>query len=309
MTLFPTSDPFARGTLPVGDGHLLYWEEAGAAEGVPVVVLHGGPGEGIQPAHTRFFDPRHYRIIAFDQRGSGRSTPLGRVEANSPAHLVEDMERLRSALGIGRWLVFGGSWGATLAWLYARAHPGACLGVILRGFASCDAAEMDWLFAGMSSFNFPGWSRISRLARSGDPAEIVAAFDRVFAGGDQARTLRHARALHSYIDPCATVTGAMRPFDPARLPMYRIFLHYCRNHLLPTDWFLDGPQDLAHVPGIVVQGALDLVTPPRNAIRLAQRWPGLKLRLVPGGGHASMVPPMADALVQATKRVLCGYLS
>ena len=305
-TPYPIVAPYASGQLPVGDGHVLHWEQTGDPNGIPVVVLHGGPGEGSHPESLRFFDPTRYRMITFDQRGSGRSTPRGSVTANTPTHLVADIERLRAALDIERWLVFGGSWGATLAWLYAKAHRSACLGIILRGFAAFDTPDIDWFWNGMSRFNVAAWREMTRLAGRTDTAGLIAAFDQAFSGDDAPSMQRHAQALSAYIEPCATIAQTAWRIDDAskRLTLYRIFLHYCRFQGLATDWFLEGPETVENLPGIVVQGSHDLITPPRNATRLAQRWPGLRLHLVQGGGHSGAEPAMADALVLAAQAML-----
>jgi proline iminopeptidase len=203
--LFPRIEPDVTGLLELDDLHVMYWEVSGNAGGVPVVFLHGGPGAGATADHRRFFDPAHYRIIVFDQRGAGRSRPLGEIEDNTTAHLIADMERLRAHLGVERWLVFGGSWGSTLALAYGEAHPERCLGLILRGIFLCRRSEIDWFLNGMGEIYPEAWRRFAEFLPAAERGDLLSAYHRRLTDPDPKVHMPAARAWSTYEGACSTL--------------------------------------------------------------------------------------------------------
>jgi proline iminopeptidase len=203
--LFPPIEPYATGLLRVEAPHVLYWEQSGNPHGTPVAFLHGGPGAGATPTHRRFFDPQHYRIIIFDQRGAGRSTPLGSLADNTTAHLVVDMEALRRHLGIERWVLFGGSWGSTLALAYAEAHPERCLGLVLRGVFLCRRAEVDWFLYGIRTVFPEAWRAFSGFLPESERTDLLEAYHRRLTNPDPAVHMPAARAWSTYEGACSTL--------------------------------------------------------------------------------------------------------
>lgn len=297
--------------LAVGGGHHIYYEESGNPAGFPVLFLHGGPGSRSRPAHRRFFDPDFYRIVLFDQRGCGRSTPAGSIVDNTTAHLVADVERLRRHLGIERWLLFGGSWGSTLALACAIRHPQTVAGLVLRGVFLASRAEVQWYLCGMRRFLPDAW-----LEFAGDAGvDIVAHYCALLDHPDQAIALAAARRWGAYesrvMGPADTSgsgganSGSSSSVDHAAaeelLAHTRVQLHYLAHEcfLMPSE-LLDNLQQVGTRPAIVVQGRLDMVCPPQTAWEVAQRLPQAELRLVADGGHSALAPAIARALCQAT---------
>jgi proline iminopeptidase len=317
--LYPPLEPFETGVLDVGDGHRLYWEQSGNPKGVPVIFLHGGPGAGVAPAYRRFFDPTHYRIVLFDQRGSGRSLPEAEIQDNTTAHLIADIEALRERLNIARWVVFGGSWGSTLAIAYGQAHAARCIGFILRGIFLFGDDEVDWFVHGMARV-FPeaqrAYSHFIPLAERGD---LLAAYYRRLTDPDPAVHRPAAAAWCAYENACSRLIPAgasgKEPSPRRRagqaetaqtnasagsLAMARIECHYMINHgFLTPGQLLAGLEPLLKHPAIIVQGRYDMVCPIMTADRLAQAWPGALYRVVPDAGHSSMEPGIRAALVKA----------
>ncbi|MDH3738652.1 MAG: prolyl aminopeptidase, partial [Alphaproteobacteria bacterium] len=203
--LFPEIVPYETGVLPLGDGHVMYWEQSGNPDGAPVLFLHGGPGAGTTATHRRFFDPQHYRIVLFDQRGAGKSTPGASIEANTTPHLVADIERLRDALGIDRWLVFGGSWGSTLALAYAQSHVDRCRGLVLRGIFLCGAEEVDWFLYGMGRFFPEAWHKFAEGVAEGERGDLLAAYRRRLENPDPEVSTAAARTWAAYEATCSTL--------------------------------------------------------------------------------------------------------
>lgn len=322
--LYPPISPFASGRLPVGDGHAIFWEQCGTPWGIPVVYLHGGPGSGCLPVHRRFFDPDRYRVVLFDQRGCGRSTPLGETRANTTQHLIADIEALRLHLGISRWLVVGGSWGSTLAVAYGQAHPDRCLGFILRGVFLFGADEVDWFLSGMGRF-FPEvearWLGFLPAAERDDP---LAAYARRL---DEPHPHVHGPAAHmwnAYEHACSSLRGTIDPETLWRLPdrvggdvvaLARLEVHYMRHAgFLAPNQLLDGMPAIRKLPCAVVQGRYDVVCPIRTADRLLRAWPGAVATIVPDAGHSAFEPGIraamvgyADAFAHAAAR--CGETS
>ena len=300
--LYPPLEPRRRGLLPASAGHSLYYEDCGRADGAPALFLHGGPGSSIGAVHRRFFDPAHYRIILFDQRGCGQSTPRGETRANSTADLLDDIERLRVHLGVERWLLFGGSWGSTLALAYAQRHPERVTGLVLRGVFLASREEVDWFVCGLRRFLPAAWQAFA----NGMPGEdLVAAYSAAVESGDSARAAGAAQrwvAWENAVMAIGEAPGAAAGADPAAvLARVRVQLHYLAHDcfLAPRE-LLDGLPRLHHLPVIIVQGRRDLVCPPVTAYTLAGNWPGAQLRMVEEGGHSALHPAVAAALVRAT---------
>jgi len=305
--LFPTIEPYRSGRLAVDDLHTLYWEECGNPDGEPVLFLHGGPGGGLSPRHRRFFHPAHYRIVLFDQRGAGQSTPLGEVRANTTQLLVADIERLRRMLGIERWLVFGGSWGSTLALAYGQRHPERCAGFILRGIFLCSRAEIDWFMHGMGLFFPEAHAAFVAEIPERERAGLLDAYAQRLFGEDIEAARRAARAWSVYEGRCAFLRPnadaiADVSSDTVSLGIGRLEAHYFLN-----DGFLEGGQLLRdmgrirHLPAAIIQGRYDVVCPPAAAYRLHAAWPGALLRMVADAGHSANEAGTTEALLAATE--------
>ena len=304
--LYPPIRPLQSFHMPVGDGHQLYVEECGRPDGIPVITLHGGPGGGVSPALRRFFDPRKYRIILFDQRGCGRSTPHGGLEANTTRHLIEDIERIRERMRVDQWLVFGGSWGATLSLAYARAHPDRCLGLVLRGVFLCTQIELDWFYRHGANMLFPdAWERLVDPLAPEEREDVIRAYYERLAETDIVRRRPDALAWSRWEsalismtgDPSAPLADPIRADALARLETH-YFLHkgfFERDGIL-----LEDAARFNHLPGVIVQGRYDVVTPPRSAWALSREWPKARLQMIGDAGHAAGEPGVVDALVRAT---------
>lgn len=306
--LFPEIASRRNGLLEVGDGHSIYWEESGARDGIPVVFLHGGPGSGTSPTQRRFFDPRAYRIVLFDQRGAGRSTPRAGLEANTTPHLVADMERLRRHLDIESWLVFGGSWGATLALAYGQAHPDRCLGFVLRGVFLGRTSEVQWFMSGIRSFFPEIWRNFAEFIPMEERDDLLGAYHRRLTDPDPDTHLPAARHWARYEASCSALLPEptqLWPIEDQRyaLALARLEAHYFLNGMfLPSDGLLAGMDRIRHLPATVVQGRYDMICPPTSAEALARVWPGAELIYVSDAGHAAMEPGIRRALVRATER-------
>lgn len=303
MDLFPPIEPFLSGTLAVGNGHILYWEQSGNPDGVPVIFVHGGPGAATAPPYRRFFDPSYWRVVMFDQRGCGRSVPAASVEANTTDHLVADMECLRAHLGIERWLAFGGSWGSTLALAYGQAHPDRVLGFVLRGVFLFRQAEVDWFLDGMRNFFPEAWSRFA--AHAGNPANLLAAYHALLTNPDPRIHQPAARVWCGFEEACARLLprGEMADLDPAAsLAMARIECHYMvHGGFMAEGQLLDRMARIAHLPATIVQGRYDMVCPPVTAYELARAWPRSRLVIIPDAGHSSMEQGIRSGLVGAVE--------
>ncbi|WP_090742364.1 prolyl aminopeptidase [Paracoccus tibetensis] len=300
--LHPATDPFARHMLDVGDGHRIYVEQCGNPKGRPVLVLHGGPGGGCSPFMRRFFDPAHYHVILFDQRGCGRSTPSASVTANTTQHLIADIALIRERMGIGRWLLFGGSWGATLAMAYAEAHPDHVTGLILRGVFLGTTAELDWFYGGGAARFFPElWAQFQEPIPTAERDDMIAAYHRRLFDADLGRQGRFALPWLMWENALAGLQSA--PVSHAPADYARAFARL-ENHYFLNRCFLDEGQLLRdrarieHLPVVIVQGRYDMVCPPATAAALAQGWPGADLRIVPASGHALSEPRISAELVR-----------
>jgi proline iminopeptidase len=307
--LFPPIEPYATGLLRVEAPHVLYWEQSGNPHGMPVAFLHGGPGAGATPTHRRFFDPQHYRIIVFDQRGAGRSTPLGSLADNTTAHLVVDMEALRRHLGIERWVLFGGSWGSTLALAYAEAHPERCLGLVLRGVFLCRRAEVDWFLYGIRTVFPEAWRAFSGFLPESERADLLEAYHRRLTNADPAVHMPAARAWSTYEGACSTLlpspdTVAAFGEDRMALGLARIEAHYFRNNVVaPKDDLVRRIDAIRRLPAIIVQGRYDMVCPITSADELARAWPEAEYVIVPDAGHSAMEPGIRGRLIAATEKL------
>jgi proline iminopeptidase len=275
----------------------------GNPRGAPVVFLHGGPGSGCRPGHRRYFDPAFYRIVLFDQRGCGRSTPAGEVRENSTAHLTEDLERLRRHLGAERWLLFGGSWGSTLALAYAQAHPERVRGLVLRGLFLGSHAETAWYLEGLRRFVPEAWQALAEGVAMPDRVGLIAHYHARVEQGDAIAAQRWSayETAVMAVGEASDAGGAAPAAEPV-LTRARIQLHYlARDFFLAPGELLGGLPRIAHLPAILVQGRRDLVCPPATAYTLAQMWPQARLAIVETAGHSAMHPDMSAALVGATE--------
>ncbi len=296
------------GLLELDSVHQMYWEVCGNPRGVPVVFLHGGPGAGAAPAHRRFFDPAHYRAVIYDQRGAGRSRPLGELENNTTPLLIEDIERLRRHLGIERWLVFGGSWGSTLALAYAIAHPQRCTGLILRGIFLCRKSEIDWFLYGLRNLFPEAWRAFSGPIPLAERADLLSAYYRRLIDPNPAVHMPAARAWSVYEGSCSTLlaspeTVAYFAGDVVALGLARIEAHYFTHDIfMPENALLGNINRIRHVPGVIVQGRYDAVCPIVTADDLHRAWPEAQYIIVPEAGHSAWEPEICSELVRVTER-------
>ncbi len=309
LALYPPIEPYTSGRLDVGDGHTVYFEECGNPRGQPVVVIHGGPGGGANPTMRRFHDPADYRIILFDQRGCGRSTPYANLEHNTTWHLVADMEFLRQHLGIDRWQLFGGSWGSTLALAYAETHPERVTGLILRGIFLLRRQEIEWFYQRGCSAIFPdAFEAYQRIIPPDERADMVAAYYRRLTGPDKTVQLAAAKAWSMWEGSTLAMrqdADRIRSFgaDHYAIAFARIECHYFVNggFLECDDQLLRDARRLAQIPGVIVHGRYDVVTPLENAWALHKAWPEAELRIVPDAGHAMTELGNTHELVSATR--------
>ncbi|MFT5182514.1 MAG: proline iminopeptidase [Alphaproteobacteria bacterium] len=305
--LFPEITPYETGILPLGDGHVMYWEQSGNPDGAPVLFLHGGPGAGTTATHRRFFDPNHYRIILFDQRGAGKSTPNASIQANTTAHLIADIECLRETLAIDQWLVFGGSWGSTLGLAYGQAHAGRCRGLILRGIFLCGDEEVDWFLHGMGRFFPEAWRNFAAGVPEAECGDLLTAYRRRLESDDPDVAVAAARAWAAYEATCSTLrpngdaVAAMGDGAEA-VALARLEAHYLANNAFLEDGALLANIDtIRHVPGVIVQGRYDMVCPPATADRLAAAWPEARFEVIADAGHSALEPGIRAALLAATE--------
>ena len=306
--LYPPHEPYRTGTLPVSSLHTLHYEEVGTPQGRPAVFLHGGPGGGIDEDYCRYFDPARWRLVLFDQRGCGRSTPHAELRENTTWDLVADIERLREELGIDRWVVFGGSWGCTLALAYAETHPERCLGLVLRGIFLLRRSELLWFYQDGASRLFPeAWDEYLAPIPEVERGDLMSAYYRRLTSDDAAVRLRAARAWSIWEGS----TSKLHP-DPKLIERFsgdrfaeafaRIECHYFVNgaFLRSDAQLLDDAHRIAHLPGVIVQGRYDVVCPATSAWALHKRWPRSDFWLIPDAGHSISEPGIVDELVKAT---------
>ncbi|MEK0165158.1 prolyl aminopeptidase [Phaeobacter sp. JH20_36] len=307
--LYPPIEPFDQRMVDVGQGHHIYMEQSGNPDGIPVVVCHGGPGGGSSPAMRRYFDPDHYRIVLFDQRGCGRSRPHASCADNTTWHLVADMEIIRRLLGLSRWMVFGGSWGATLSLIYAQTHPERVRHLILRGVFLMTKSELDWFYGGGAGRFWPEtWSRFVSMIPDGERGDLIAAYNRRLFSGDMAEEILFGRAWSAWENALASIhsngTSGESPGDYARA------FARLENHYFINGGFLDYDGQIfanmgriSHIPGIIVQGRYDMICPPTSAWRLKELWPNAELKMVRNAGHALSEPGISAELVRAMDQI------
>jgi proline iminopeptidase len=307
--LFPPIEPYATGNLELDRIHSMYWEQSGNPEGTAVLFVHGGPGAGATSTHRRFFDPAHYRIVIYDQRGAGRSAPLGELRENSTTHLIADIERLRRHLGIERWTLFGGSWGSTLCLAYAETHPAQVRALVLRGIFLCRPSEIQWFLYGIRTVFPEAWRSFAGFLPEPERGDLLAGYYRRLIDPDPAVHMPAARAWSIYEGACSTLmpspdTVAAFGEDRMALGLSRIEAHYFTHHLYGReDDLVRHVGRIRHVPGVIVQGRYDMVCPIVSADELARAWPEAEYTVVPDAGHSAMEPGIRSRLVGAMERL------
>ena len=308
-TLYPPIEPYASGMLDVGYGHSVYWERCGTPGGTPAVFLHGGPGGGCSPRHRQLFDPAKYDVLLFDQRGCGRSTPHANLDANTTWHLVADIERLRAIAGVERWLVFGGSWGSTLALTYAQTHPRRVSALIVRGIYLLTKAETDWYYQFGVSEMFPDkWEGFVAPIPVAERGDMVGAYHRRLTGDDLGVQLAAAKAWSNWEGQTITLLPEPATSDGFGDDRFAIAFARIENHYFQHAGWLDEGQLLRDagrlhgIPGVIVHGRYDMPCPARSAWALHQAWPEAEFHLIEGAGHAYSEPGILDRLIKATNR-------
>ena len=310
-TLYPTIEPYRTGRLDVGDGHTLYWELSGNPDGKPVVFLHGGPGGGSSPDHRRQFNPEKYKILVFDQRGCGKSTPYASLDHNTTWDLVEDIEKLRTQVAdVDKWQVFGGSWGSTLAITYAETYPERVTELVLRGIFLFDQYEIDWMYkAGGASQVYPDkFAEFLAPIPEAERGNLVEAYRKRLTSDDKDEQLRAAQAWSKWEGDIVTLLPSESTIEHFTAPdvavaVARIENHYMANHgWLEEGQLLRDAHKLRGIPGVIVQGRHDTCTPPAAAWALKQAWPQVELNITPDAGHLFSEPGNLDALVRATDK-------
>ena len=306
--LYPEVEPYRSGTLELDAIHRMYWEQCGNPRGAPVLFLHGGPGAGSAPAHRRFFDPAHYRAVIYDQRGAGRSRPLGELRENTTPLLVEDIERLRRHLGIERWIVFGGSWGSTLALAYASEYPERCTALVLRGIFLCRESEIRWFLYGLRNLFPEVWAEFAGVIPRDERGDLLDAYYRRLTDPDPAIHMPAARAWSIYEGSCSTLlpspeTVAYFANDAVALGLARIEAHYFKHAIfMPPNALLERVERIRRLPAVIVQGRYDAVCPIVTADDLHRAWPEAEYVVVPDAGHSAWEPGICAELVRATER-------
>lgn len=306
-SLYPEIEPNDRFMLGVDSTHSLYVEESGNRDGLPILFLHGGPGAGCEAKHRRFFNPNIYRIVLFDQRGCGRSRPHAELHDNTTQHLITDIENIRLHLGISQWVVFGGSWGSTLALAYAQTYPQHCLGLILRGIFLCRERDLRWFYQDGASFLFPDlWQDYLRPIPAEERGDMIAAYYRRLTSNDSTVQLEAACAWARWEGCTSNLTQNSKVIDfftqpHVALSLARIECHYFVNDIfLEPNQLLNNANRLADVPGIIVHGRYDIVCPLEQAWQLKEAWPQAKLHIIPAAGHSAFEPDIVDCLVRST---------
>ena len=306
---FGPLEPYDTGTLAAGELHELYWEQCGNPRGVPILFVHGGPGAGCTEIDRRFFDPGHFRIVLFDQRGCGRSRPVGELRDNSIDHLVADIEALRAHLGIERWHVFGGSWGSTLSLYYAQAHPEACLSLTLRGIWLLRDEEIQWWLYGLRAIQPERWDAFAGHLDPSERDDLLEGYWRRLDGPDRGAALAAAVQWAVYEGASCTLLPNDEFTAHFQVPevawaVARLEAHYFRNvRLSPDDLLLRRIDRVRHLPAFIVHGRYDIVCPVKSALDLSAAWPEATLRIVPDAGHSSHEPGITRELVAATERI------
>lgn len=308
-TLYPEIEPFESGTLDVGDGHTIYWERVGTKGAKPAVFLHGGPGGTISPRHRRLFDPKLYDVILFDQRGCGKSTPNASIDANTTWHLVADIERLRKMAGFDKWLVFGGSWGSTLALAYAETHPERVSELVVRGIYTLTRAELDWYYQFGVSQMFPDkWERFLAPIPEAERGEMMAAYRKRLVGQDRKAQVEAAIAWSEWEGQTITLLPEPETSDVFGEADYAVAFARIENHyFVHAGWLEEGQLlrdagKLKDIPGVIIHGRYDMPCPAHYAWQLHKAWPNAEFFLIEGAGHAYSEPGILDRLIYATDK-------
>ena len=309
-TKYPPIAPYRTGFLEVGSGHNIYWEESGNPKGLPVIYLHGGPGSGTDPSHRSYFDPKVYRIVLFDQRGCGKSKPHASLVDNTTWHLVADIEMLREHLGIDRWVVFGGSWGSTLALAYAETHPKQSLAIVLRGIFLGRKKEIDWFYqAGAHHVFRDEWEKYLNPIPVAERGDIVKAYHRRLTSSDPAERKRAAYAWSAWEGANLKLL-----FDPEFFKQFtgdfhadalaRIECHYFMNGCFfkTGNWLIENVESVRKIPAVIIHGRYDMICPFETAWELHKAWPEAEFEVIRDAGHAASEPGITDALIRATDR-------
>jgi len=308
-SLYPPLEPYSTGTLQVDDVNRLYYEQSGNPSGIPIVFLHGGPGAGSSASHRQFFDPAVYRIVIFDQRGAGRSTPLGSLHDNTTPHLIGDIEMLRTTLGIEKWVVFGGSWGSTLALAYAEYHPARCLALVLRGIFLCRRSEIEWFLYGLNNLFPEHWRTFAHYLPEDQRSDLLAGYHRLLNDSDPNVHMPAARKWSIYEGSCSTLRPnkdlvANFATDRVALGLARIEAHYFVHDIfLPENFLLDNLDKVRHLPAFIVQGRYDAVCPIVTADELHRAWPEASYRVIEDAGHSAFEPGIRAALVETMEQL------
>lgn len=313
-SLYPSIKPYKSHTLSVGNGHVLYVEESGDPAGVPVLFIHGGPGAGTSAEDRRFFDPEKYRIILFDQRGAGRSTPHAELTHNTTQDLIEDIERIREYSEVEQWVLFGGSWGSTLSLLYAQQHRGRVLGMILRGVFLCRRRDLEWFYQYGASQVFPDyWADFIDPIEPSKRVDMISAYYSLLTGDNELAKMNAAKHWSIWEGRCATLKPNPDIVDifsntHLALSLARIEAHYFVNDsFISENQILDNIQTLHGIPAVIIHGRYDMVCSLDNAVSLHRAWPDARLQIVRDAGHASRDPGILDALVRATDEMAIAF--
>lgn len=307
LDLFPQITPYSSGFLDVDSTHSIYWEQNGNPSGIPILVLHGGPGTGATPTHRRFFDPDHYRIIIFDQRGCGRSCPLGSLENNTTAHLLSDIEILRKHLNIERWHVFGGSWGSTLGMQYAIRNPSRCMSLILRGIFLCEQQEIDWFLYGIKTVFPEAWDQFAGFLPEHEQTDMLNAFYKILTGNNEKEKMEAAIRWALYESACSSLlpnyeTITTEDQKQHALALARIEAHYFKHEVIkPENSILNHIDSIRKIPTAIVHGRYDIICPIQTAYRLHQLWPEAEYTVVADGGHSALDPAIRSRLIETTE--------
>jgi proline iminopeptidase len=306
INLYPALDAKSEGLLRVDDVHEIYWEVSGNPNGVPILFVHGGPGAGTAPTHRRFFDPKHYQIILFDQRGAGQSKPYAELHNNTTQHLITDMEAIRCHLGIDKWILFGGSWGSTLSIAYGVAYPGRCLGFILRGIFLGRAFELDWFMRGIQAVFPEAWQAFVDYIPKNEQSDILGAYHKRLVNSERSIHGPAALAWNRFEQDCSTLKHNPRLGELAcgntALALARIEAHYFSNNMFfDENELLEKLHAISFLPARIVQGRYDMVCPVVTAVTLAHSWQNAHITIVPEAGHSAMEPETCAALVEATE--------
>ncbi|MDF1766643.1 MAG: prolyl aminopeptidase [Gammaproteobacteria bacterium] len=310
QVLFPEIKPYARHELRVSDTHTLYVDEAGNADGIPVLFVHGGPGGACDASSRRFYDPEHYRIVTFDQRGCGRSTPHGELADNTTQALIGDIEAIRQHLSVDKWVLFGGSWGSTLSLLYAQAYPTRVQAMILRGIFLCRQRDLDWLYQEGASRVFPdAWETFVNHIPQDERGGLIDAYSRRLLGDDELARMAAAKQWSAWEASCSKLRPSAETLSKFTKPhnaiaLARIETHYFLNKgFVSENQILKNMVPIQNIPAILVHGRYDMVCPLDNATELHKHWPTSELQIIRDSGHSSSEPGTVDALVRATKAI------